>query len=79
LAKKPNDRFQGADQVVYALDQFVPPEAEPERVTVVEVGSAYLQWARSRQLEEPDTIPDEAVGITPELTEFLSWIANRQA
>ena len=79
LAKKPNDRFQAADQVVYALDQFVPPEAEPEHVTVVEVSSAYLQWARSRQLEKPHTIPEEAVGITPELTEFLNWIATRRA
>ena len=79
LAKEPNDRFQTADQVVYALDQHVPPEAEPEQLTVVEASSSYLRWARSRQRKKPATIPEESVAITPELTEFLGWIGAEQS
>jgi serine/threonine protein kinase len=79
LAKQPDDRFQTAKEVVFALDQYVPKDAEPEQVEVIEVSPAYLEWARSQIPEEPVRMADDAVGVSPELTEFLSWMTVRDA
>ena len=74
LEKEPAKRFQEAQQVVYALDQYVPHEAPaPE---VVEVSDQYLEWVRSQQ--EPSGVSLDAPGIDPELAEFVGWLSRRK-
>ncbi len=79
LAKDPAQRFQKAGDVAYALDQYVDHEAEATDVHVVDVSSEYLDWVRSTHPREAETIPEESVGVTPELTNFLNWLDARQA
>ena len=76
LAKPPEDRFQTAEEVAFALEPFI--EKQPESVCVVPVSDAYLAWAKQQHPKERDIIPPDAVGITPELTEFLGWVERKQ-
>jgi serine/threonine-protein kinase len=79
LAKDPAQRFQKAGDVAYALDQYSDHETEAEDVHVVDVSSEYLDWVRSTHPQETGGIPEESVGVTPELTNFLHWLDARQA
>ena len=74
LAKEPSKRFRSADEVVYALNQYAPRDAA-EPVVVVGVNEQYLEWVRSQQ--QPSGIADDAVGISPELAKFITWISRR--
>ena len=76
LAKDPEDRFQKAKHVVFALDQYVPSENDPEQVNVVEVSSQYLEWVKSKQPITPQSLPPAAEGPSPELAGFLEWMAD---
>jgi serine/threonine protein kinase len=76
LAKRPEDRFQTAKEVAFALEPFI--EKVSESVCVVPVSEAYLAWARKQHPKKQDVIPPDAVAITPKLAEFLSWVGKKQ-
>jgi len=78
LAKSPDDRFQQADEIVYALEPFVDPETEPEAVSVVGVSEGYLRWVEEKSPKDAEVVSPEAVGITPELTKFLGWMGKKK-
>jgi len=78
LAKDPTERFQSASDVAYALGQYIKSGADDDRVVVVDVSQQYLDWVNSQKPSEPSQIPDNAVAITPELTDFLGWMSQRQ-
>ena len=77
LSKDPNQRFHSAEQVAFALDQYVPKE-EDEPVAVVPVSQQYLDWVQSQQGDNPHHVSEDSVGISPELTDFLSWISRKK-
>jgi serine/threonine-protein kinase len=79
LAKRPEDRFQKAKHVVFALDQFVPVEHDAERVVVVDVSPQYLDYVLSKQEAAEEPLSREAEGITPELVQFLQWMSTLKA
>ncbi len=78
LAKSPDDRFQTAEEIVYALEPFVDPDTGPEAVSVVPVSDEYLRWVQEKQPKDADAVSPEAVGITPELTNFLGWMGKKK-
>jgi serine/threonine protein kinase len=76
LAKQPRDRFQKAKHAAFALDQFVPMESDNERVVVVDVSPQYLEYVQAKQAAEQHALPNDAEGVTPELVDFLEWMAD---
>jgi serine/threonine-protein kinase len=79
LAKDPSHRFQKAEDVVFALDQYVEEPVEAEPVVVVDVSPEYLEWARATHPHETKSLSDDTVGVTPELIGFLDFMAARNA
>ncbi len=79
LAKDPADRYQEAADAAFALDPFVESEAESPPEIGPPISREYLEWARSQTPAEPDQIPEDAVAVTPELTQFLDWLSVEQA
>jgi serine/threonine protein kinase len=78
LAKEPDKRFAEADDVVFALEPYVDPETEPEAISIVPVNEQYLQWVQESQPQDAGAISPDAVGITPELTDFLGWMSKKK-
>ena len=76
LAKAPEDRFRDAGQVAAALNQYLPEEVDEERIVIVDVSPGYLEWLESRRKPSNTTLPEDAVGISPELVDFLTWISD---
>ena len=70
IAKAPDERYQKAADVAWALEQH----CEPEHLAVLdeaEVSDEYLDWLR--------TASEEAVEArTPELAGFLNWLADEE-
>lgn len=68
LAKPPDQRFQRASDVAWALEQFLAAEARP--VEAATPHSEFLEWLADQQSGE------ERLGAapTPELVEFLDWL-----
>jgi serine/threonine-protein kinase len=70
IAKAPDERYQKAADVAWALEQY----AEPAQLAVLEeaeVSDEYLSWLR--------TASEEAVEArTPELAGFLNWLADEE-
>jgi len=78
LAKDPGERYQKADDVVFALEPYVAPETEPDAVSVAPVSDKYLRWIRRTQPKDTDTIPSDVAAITRELANFLGWMARKK-
>ncbi len=77
LAKSPAGRFQKAKHVVYALDQFVPIEADGETPTIT-VSPEYMDYVLSKQAA--DAQPAEgAPEMSPEQVAFLQWMSSLKA
>jgi len=79
LAKDPAERFQRAEEVAWALDQYAEDDSQVESVVVQEVSPQYLEWVQKQHPAPQKTVSDEGVGVSPELTEFLSWMTTRQS
>jgi serine/threonine protein kinase len=79
LAKDSNERFQKVRDVIFALNQFIGEEAQEEKVVVVDVSPGYLNWVGAAHPTAHKTLTEEAVGVTPELTSFLDFMAVRSA
>ncbi|MEQ8785020.1 MAG: serine/threonine-protein kinase [Pirellulaceae bacterium] len=77
LAKQYEKRFQKAEDVAWALEQYVGPEGDDEQVAVVDVSPQYLQWAQS-QTAKASQPSNQAEGASPELTRFLDFISERK-
>ncbi len=74
LAKKPEDRYNQAKDVAWAIEQFVPPaELSPGDETPA-INDDFLQWARSA--EGPTAKTSVAVS-SPEGAEFMHWLEDR--
>ncbi len=76
LAKVPADRFKSAGDVAFALDQYAKDDAV-ETVEIVGVSQQYFDWIQSKDTNETTGISEDAVAMTPELTEFLSFMGTR--
>ncbi len=77
LAKSPQARFQKAKHVVFALDQFVPIEADGEPAAV-NVSPEYMDYVLSKQTA--DGQPAEgAEEMAPEQVAFLQWMSSLKA
>lgn len=68
LAKHPDQRFQRASDVAWALEQFLAAEAPPVEATTPQ--SEFLQWLADQQTGEERL----TAAPTPELVEFLDWL-----
>ncbi|MCO6453962.1 MAG: serine/threonine protein kinase [Pirellulaceae bacterium] len=77
LAKSPEQRFQHAHEVAFALDQYAEHPERAEQVQVLAVSSEYLDWCQTAYPADSGRIPRDSVGVTPELTEFLGWLERR--
>jgi serine/threonine-protein kinase len=82
LAKSPDARYQKAKHLVFALDQFVPLEADAQwPITdqgVVNVSPEYMDYVLSKQAE--DSQPAEgAEEMSPEQVAFLQWMSTLKA
>jgi serine/threonine-protein kinase len=70
IAKAPDERYQKAQDVAWALEQYVEP-AQLAVLDEAEVSDEYLSWLR--------TASEEAVeSRTPELAGFLNWLADEE-
>ncbi len=70
IAKAPDERYQKAADVAWALEQYCEP-AQLAVLEEAEVSDEYLDWLR--------TASEEAVEArTPELASFLNWLAEEQ-
>lgn len=78
LAKSPDQRFQHAHEVAFALDQYAEHPEQAEQVQVLAVSSEYLDWCQAAYPADSGRIPRDSVGVTPELTEFLGWLDRRR-
>ena len=76
LAKVPDQRFRKAEDAAFALEPFV--EQEAEELVVQEVSPQYLDWIRAQQPSKPEAPPEDVVGVTPQLTQFLDWMSRKQ-
>lgn len=72
LAKKPADRYQRANDLGRAIQQFATSDvAESEDVATV--STDFLDWARST--EGPET-PSNIAVTSPEAAKFLQWLES---
>lgn len=73
IAKSPNDRFQSAQDVGWALEEFfdVAAKSVPDDVNV---SQEFLQWAGSPDNPEHEK-PHEA--RSPQLAKFMGWLADK--
>jgi serine/threonine protein kinase len=75
LAKNVEHRFQYMEDVVWALERFVPAQSAAAG-TGDEVRDEFLSWLTNTEKvahEEHEAAP------TPELADFLSWMADKEA
>lgn len=78
IAKSPADRFPSAAEAAYALDHYVPEAAEVP-TPLVELSPHYLEHVQAKQTGPAQrTVADHAVGVSPELTNFLNWMGNKK-
>lgn len=78
LAKKPEDRFQKAKHIVFALDQFIPTDGDiPAKG--VEVSPLYLDYVLSKQTPENATDEGDGEEISPETVNLLVWMSTLKA
>jgi serine/threonine-protein kinase len=74
LAKEPDDRFQQAEDVVWALDGVLTAEKEHETATL-EIDEGFLKWVgETSELPHDENVP--TVVAEPDFIEFLDWVAN---
>jgi serine/threonine protein kinase len=74
LAKDPDQRFQKAEDVAWALENAIEV-AERRAAVAADISADYLAWAAAcRDVEESDALP--AVYANPELIEFVEWLAR---
>ncbi len=78
MAKDSNERFQKVQDVIFALNQYLGEE-EQEKIVVIDVSPDYLNWVEATHPIAHKTLTEEAVGVTPELTSFLDFMAVRSA
>jgi serine/threonine protein kinase len=69
MAKSPGDRFQKAEDVIWALEPHAE-EPPPERAEQQVASSEYLEWLRTETDRARET-------RSPELAEFLEWMADQ--
>ncbi len=77
LAKSPATRFQKAKHVVFALDQFVPLEADGAPAAN-NISPEYMDYVLSKQAADgqPAEGPPE---MSPEQVAFLQWMSGLKA
>ena len=74
LAKEPEDRYQRAQDVVWALDGLLTAEEEHETATL-EIDEGFLKWAsETSELPHNQNVP--TVVAEPDFIEFLDWVAD---
>jgi serine/threonine-protein kinase len=76
FAKDPNERFQSAKDVVWAMEQFFEAAAAAA-VEVVELSPEYVEWCREKNAQ-PAADLENAVGMSPELVSFLDVMTERR-
>jgi len=72
LAKSPEQRFQNASDVVWALEEHVDQTA-PQPVQEDEIREEFLVWL---QEHAPPVSPKPQAARSPELADFLGWLAD---
>ena len=76
LAKSPNERFQKAEDIAWALEQVIEIEEEYQAVAE-EISEDFLQWANScQELAESGDIP--VVVAEPDFIEFVKWLSEHE-
>ena len=76
LAKNPDERFQKAEDVAWALEQVIEIEEEYQAVAE-EISEDFLQWANSCQ--ELDQIGDIPVVVAePKFIKFAEWLSEHE-
>jgi serine/threonine-protein kinase len=71
VAKSPNDRFQKAQDVIWAVEPYAEePKVEPAEEQVA--SPEYLQWLRTAREEAK-------AARSPELAKFLAWLADEDS
>ncbi|MBT4864561.1 MAG: serine/threonine protein kinase [Planctomycetaceae bacterium] len=74
LAKEPSDRYQRAEDVVWALDGVISAEEEHETATL-EIDEGFLKWAgETSELPHDENVP--TVVAEPDFIDFLDWVAD---
>ena len=73
LAKSPQQRFQNASDVVWALEDHVDRAAQPAEEEEDEVGDEFLAWLGEHT---PPVSPKPKATRSPELAGFLDWLAD---
>lgn len=75
LAKEPEDRYQTASDVVWALEQEISEE-ETLSAEVADIDPGFLEWAQSTsELAAPTEI--HTVVAEPEFLEFFEWVGEQ--
>ena len=72
LAKSPDKRFQGAEDVVWALEPHVDKTAA-DAAEEDEIREEFLAWLGSHT---PPARPKARAARSPELADFLDWLAD---
>jgi eukaryotic-like serine/threonine-protein kinase len=70
LAKAPEDRYQRATDVVWAIEQLITTDIE-HAVATAEVSPEFLAWANST----PDLVADVSTGVLGD-REFIDFLEN---
>jgi serine/threonine-protein kinase len=77
LAKSPDARFQKAKHVVFALDQFVPLEADGQS-PATNVSPEYMDYVLSKQAADGQAA-EGGQEMSPEQVAFLQWMSSLKA
>ena len=73
LAKNPDDRFQSAQDVVWALEEHFDTSEQRSDETP-EVSTEFLSWVDSPENPEHERVHEAR---SPKLAGFLHWLADR--